>query len=79
MSIGTLSDRLVQRLVPKVDAGACLAPEPCGPCGPGEGPYCYNGRMAILYYTHQLTNCNGVCAINARRLCKVTYTGGPCS
>jgi hypothetical protein len=78
MSIGALADAVVRRLVPQVRAGACLAPEPCGPCGPGTGPYCYGGRMAILYYTAKVTNCSGVCAINKRTLCKVVYTGGPC-
>lgn len=78
MSIGTLSDAVVRRLVPKVDAGACLAPDPCDACGNWEGPRCYGGRMAIVYYTLKVNDCNGRCTINKKQVCKVTYTGGPC-
>lgn len=78
MSIGTLSDRLVQRLVPKVDAGACLAPDPCDACGNPQARVCYNGRVGVMYYTLYVNDCNGRCTIYRKRMCKFTPTGGPC-
>jgi hypothetical protein len=78
MSIATLSDAVLRRLVPTVKAGACLAPEPCGPCGNFTGPYCYGGRMALLSYYNKKTDCYGRCTTTARTLCAVRYTGGPC-
>jgi hypothetical protein len=78
MSIATLSDAVLRRLVPHMDAGACLAPEPCGGCGPYTGPYCFNGRYALLAYSPKSTDCNGNCTRNVRKLCGIKYTGCCC-
>jgi hypothetical protein len=78
MSIGALADALVRRVVPQTRAGACLAPEPCGPCGNATPRICWNGRVATVYYTLKVTNCQGACTINKKTVCRVVYTGGPC-
>lgn len=78
MSITKWADAVVQILVPQTTAGACLAPDPCGECGPGKN-MCYGGRWQIVHYREWVTDCKGVCYKKRKRtVCKVTPAGGPC-
>lgn len=78
MSIAEMSDAVLKRLVPKVQAGACLPSEPCGTCSQYYGPYCVGGRYALVSYYTKKTDCYGRCTLSAKITCSVRYTGCCC-
>lgn len=74
MSIAALSDIVIRKFIPKVDAGACLPTEPCGSCvfwyRGCSGSGCYS-----FYRWSMKTDCYGRCTLTGYIRCKAVRTG----
>lgn len=77
MSVTALSEAVVKRLMARVDAGACVPPDPCGPCVYGYRACCGSG-CCNYYVTNWKYNCAGQCVVRARATCR-TWRTGMCS
>lgn len=58
-----LLDRVVDKVVPRAEAGACIPPEPCG-CAWKNEYRCYHGLYQQLARSGGNSNCLGNCTYN---------------
>jgi hypothetical protein len=75
MSIARAADAVLRRLLPRLEAGACEAPEECSNCLL-QRAVC-ESRRVVRYYYAKKTNCHGACTLWGRYCYKVR-TQEPC-